>query len=265
MLSSGTCVWVVVSSFRTVTRHYATPSYASTHLTFARRVQELTLPDSLIIVGGFSYQPKGLRRLEPDGLHFGSIANELYQSHRKGWYVHSNYLSGDVIRNLRSKGARYFVTLHPRELGKRPAVRKMLNEEFALLVSSGFLVGEWGSVVVSRDARPRAIPPDSGHRKSLESRASGAAPSRRRSPRLPRTRRASPLAVPPMQRRVRTPRSSARTPLASPRHLSVPHDPARPAAAQRLLRARARASCDCPGPRLPAASPRCLKLSRSRG
>ena len=26
-----------------------------------------------------------------------------------------------------------------------------------------------------------------------------------------------------------------------------------------------RASCDCPGPRLPAASPRCLKLSRSRG
>ena len=105
--------------------------------------------------------------------------------------------------------------------------------------SSGFLVGEWGSVVVSRDARPRAIPPDSGHRKSLESRASGAAPSRRRSPRLPRTRRASPLAVPPMQRRVRTPRSSARTPLASPRHLSVPHDPARPAAAQRLLRARA--------------------------
>ena len=121
-----------------MTTHYATPSYASTHLTFARRVQELTLPDSLIIVGGFSYQPKGLRRLEPDGLHFGSIANELYQSHRKGWYVHSNYLSGDVIRNLRSKGARYFVTLHPRELGKRPAVRKMLNEEFALLVLPGF-------------------------------------------------------------------------------------------------------------------------------
>ena len=45
------------------------------------------------------------------------------------------------------------------------------SDRVILIGSSGFLVGEWGSVVVSRDARPRAIPPDSGHRKSLEKSA----------------------------------------------------------------------------------------------
>ena len=45
--------------------------------------------------------------------------------------------------------------------------------------SSGFLVGTRAQLLGSRDARPRAVPPDSRHRESLEGRTRGAAPSRR--------------------------------------------------------------------------------------
>ena len=54
--------------------------------------------------------------------------------------------------------------------------------------SSGFLVAGRAGMVGSRDARPRAIPPDFRHWESLESRTRGVAPGRRRSPCLPRTR-----------------------------------------------------------------------------
>ena len=110
--------------------------------------------------------------------------------------------------------------------------------------SSGFLVGEWGSVVVLQDRELyRQI-------LGIESPWKVARVELRRADGEVFQHLQSPLAVPPMQRRVRT------TTIQPDR--SVPHDPARPAAAQRLLRRVATA------PRLPA-PPRCLKLSRSAG
>lgn len=102
-------------------------------MAFARRVQELTPADALLVVGGYSHEPEGLRRLEADGLRLGSIPTELYQSHRKGWYVHTNHLSLDLLLNLRAKGADHFVTVHPEELKHRPALRGRIEQNFQRL------------------------------------------------------------------------------------------------------------------------------------
>ncbi len=106
------------------------PSRSPVQMAFARRVQELTPINSLIVVGGYINAPKGLRRREPDGIWLGSVASELYQSHRKGWYVHTNHLSYELLLNLREKGADYFVTLFPGELNDHPALRRQIEENF---------------------------------------------------------------------------------------------------------------------------------------
>lgn len=108
---------VIPTSNRTTRNNlrYQTPDFQR-ELTFSQRLNELTPPGSLVIIGTqFSRGPgpagpRCCRHREPDGRYLGHRPVELYLSHRKGWALHLEDWSLETIEYLRAKGAEYFAS-----------------------------------------------------------------------------------------------------------------------------------------------------------
>lgn len=107
------CGLGVVESIRISHERFDPPPITATELAFGRRVQELTPAGSLVLVvrQEFPIGPDAeYRHRDPDGLRFAADPQELYRSDRKGWTIHANRLTPEIVASVRQKGARYLIT-----------------------------------------------------------------------------------------------------------------------------------------------------------
>ncbi len=135
----GLCLIMAGSAAQAMRTFYRMPSNIADQLAFASRLRVLTEPGSLVILGSSISRgpepasPACCRHREPDGRYLGHEPVEFYQSHRKGWSIHYDDWSMELVDALRRKGAKYFATSYADGLDQKTHFLRTMGNRYTLL------------------------------------------------------------------------------------------------------------------------------------
>jgi len=135
----GLCLLAVGSAAQAMQIFYRMPPNLTDQLAFASRLRALTEPGSLVILGSsISRGPEPAsaaccRHREPDGQYLGHEPVEFYQSHRKGWSIHYEDWSIELVEALQKRGAMYFASSHSEGLNQQSEFLRLLGDRYTLL------------------------------------------------------------------------------------------------------------------------------------